>query len=242
MTASAARRALRIAHRGDWRTASENTITAFEAALALRSCDGLEFDVRLSRDRTPVVIHDDTLDRVQGISGQVADLDAAQLAALRVPTLASVLAFVAERRPDAFLDVELKGADHGRRTADTLREACGDSPATTVVSSFEPETLDTMRAWLPRWSRWLNAADGSPATLELARHLGCAGVSLQWSAIREETIRGAGEVGLLVAAWTVRDEATAAALDALGVGVLCVEAEALDGGGEQRLTAVREPE
>ena len=41
-----ARRTLRLAHRGDWRRAPENTLAAFLAALAVPGCDGLEFDVR----------------------------------------------------------------------------------------------------------------------------------------------------------------------------------------------------
>ena len=58
--------ALRLAHRGDWRRAPENTIAAFLAALDVPGCDGLEFDVRAAADGVPVVIHDDTLARVQG--------------------------------------------------------------------------------------------------------------------------------------------------------------------------------
>ena len=66
--------ALRLAHRGDWRRAPENTIAAFRAALAVPGCDGLEFDVRSARNGIPVVIHDETLDRVQRVPGRVATM------------------------------------------------------------------------------------------------------------------------------------------------------------------------
>src|SRR4029079_14055978 len=56
----------RLSHRGDWRQATENTIAAFLAAMAIPACDGLELDVRLSADGVPVVIHDETLTRAQG--------------------------------------------------------------------------------------------------------------------------------------------------------------------------------
>jgi glycerophosphoryl diester phosphodiesterase len=52
---------LRLAHRGDWRRAPENTLEAFRAALAIPACDGLEFDVRAAADGVPVVCHDETL-------------------------------------------------------------------------------------------------------------------------------------------------------------------------------------
>ena len=58
----------------------------------------------------PVVIHDETLDRVQGVARRVADLGPDELAAHGVPTLEEVLAAIPRR---AFLDVELKG-DPGR--------------------------------------------------------------------------------------------------------------------------------
>ena len=53
----------------------------FLAAMAKPSCDGLEFDVRQSRDGVPVLIHDATLQRVQGRPEAVADLSAAELEA-----------------------------------------------------------------------------------------------------------------------------------------------------------------
>src|SRR6266540_2630058 len=44
---------LRLAHRGDWRRAPENTIPALLAGLKVPGCDGLEFDVRLSAVGVP---------------------------------------------------------------------------------------------------------------------------------------------------------------------------------------------
>jgi glycerophosphoryl diester phosphodiesterase len=49
-----------IGHRGAAAVAPENTLASFEAAIRV-GADGVEFDVRLSRDGVPVVIHDETL-------------------------------------------------------------------------------------------------------------------------------------------------------------------------------------
>jgi glycerophosphoryl diester phosphodiesterase len=102
------------------------------AALAVPGCDGLEFDVRLSRDGIPVVLHDATLERVQGRPERAPELTAAELGALGVPTLAAVLAAVP---PPAFLDVELK-EDLGEAVVDVLRSARGSDLADAAVSSF----------------------------------------------------------------------------------------------------------
>jgi glycerophosphoryl diester phosphodiesterase len=76
-----------IAHRGASAVAPENTIAAFEAAIAA-GADGIEFDVRLASDGVPVVIHDDTLFRTHGVRRRVADMPCDELNEFDVPSLA----------------------------------------------------------------------------------------------------------------------------------------------------------
>ncbi len=219
-------RPLRLAHRGDWRVAPENTLEALLAATRIPGCDGVEFDVRLSADGIPVILHDATLSRVQRHPGRADELPAAVLATLGVPSLAAVLEALP---PGSFLDVELKGDDHGGVTADVLRPARGESGERAVISSFEPATLAAMADRLPGWVRWLNTEDLSAATMSLALGLGCTGVSVSWGALTPASIREARDAGLDVAAWTVRRRATFDRLGRLGVVACCVEAAALDG-------------
>ena len=65
-----------IAHRGNSAHAPENTLLSFDQALTL-GAHALEFDVRLTRDGVPVVIHDETWERTTGNSEAVADTDLA---------------------------------------------------------------------------------------------------------------------------------------------------------------------
>src|ERR1044071_7478772 len=60
-----------FAHRGNSAHAPENTIEAFDQAVAL-GVDGLELDVRATRDGRIVVIHDPTVDRTTSGAGPVA--------------------------------------------------------------------------------------------------------------------------------------------------------------------------
>ena len=218
-------RALRLAHRGDWRRAPENSLRAFVAALEVANCDGLEFDVRLSRDGVPVCYHDDTLRRVHGDDRRVAAVPVAELEALGVVTLAETLGAVPRR---AFLDVELKG-DHGRAAFDVLVAGRGPGLERAVVSSFEPATLNRIGGLAPTWGRWLNTANADAATIATAVDLGCRGISVEWHVLDRAAIDGARSAGLEVAAWTVRRRPTAARLERLGVVAICVEAAALDG-------------
>ena len=56
-----------VAHRGYSGRYPENTASAFEAAIGA-SADMIELDVCLTKDRIPVVIHDQTLERTTAVS------------------------------------------------------------------------------------------------------------------------------------------------------------------------------
>jgi glycerophosphoryl diester phosphodiesterase len=72
-----------IGHRGASALAPENSLAAFRRAIA-DGADGIEFDVRLSRDRVPVVIHDATLERTGLVRRKVGELTAAELQSTRI--------------------------------------------------------------------------------------------------------------------------------------------------------------
>jgi glycerophosphoryl diester phosphodiesterase len=216
---------LRLAHRGDWRRAPENTLPALRAALGIPGCDGVEFDVRAAADGTPVLLHDATLLRVQHRATRVDRVLPEELARDGIPTLAEVLAALPA---NAFLDVELKG-DPGPAVVEVLEAGRGADLANAVVSSFEPETLERVRAERPGWPCWLNARDLAASTVATAVGLGCRGISARWPAIDARAMARAFEAGLEVAAWTVRDTATLERVAALGVVAVCVEGAALDG-------------
>lgn len=218
-------RALRLAHRGDWRGAPENSLAAMTAALAIPACDGIEFDVRGSADGVPVLLHDATLARVQGLDANVRDLTAGELARHGVPTLAEVLALVGA---EPFLDVELKG-EPVPAVVGVLQAARGPHLEHAVVSSFEAGTLAWLGEQRPAWPRWLNAMSLAAPWIATARELGCAGISAAWSGIDEPGLARAGAAGLEVAAWTIRDLETYRSLEALGVIAICAEGDALDG-------------
>jgi glycerophosphoryl diester phosphodiesterase len=70
-----------IAHRGNSMHAPEDTMESLRQGMAL-GADGLEFDVRLSADGVPVLMHDPTLDRTTDGTGPVAARTLAELRTL----------------------------------------------------------------------------------------------------------------------------------------------------------------
>jgi glycerophosphoryl diester phosphodiesterase len=125
-------RPLLLGHRGARaeKTISENTLAAFDLALA-SGCDGFEFDVRLTTDGQAVICHDPS---IRG--HEIARSSAEQLA---LPLLREVLT---RYQGIAFLDIELKAPGLERVTRDLLKEL---APVRGfVVSSFLPEVLETI--------------------------------------------------------------------------------------------------
>lgn len=94
-----------VAHRGASAIHPENTLASFDAAIAVGS-PFVEFDVRLSADGVPVVVHDPDLDRTTDGTGPVGARTLAELRALNagtadapqaIPVLAELLAHLSGR-------------------------------------------------------------------------------------------------------------------------------------------------
>ncbi|MCA1584247.1 MAG: glycerophosphodiester phosphodiesterase [Acidobacteria bacterium] len=162
-----------FAHRGGARLRPENTLVAFEHAVAL-GADGLECDVHLSRDGVPVVIHDATLERTTDARGPVAAMAAAELArvdagyyfdagggyafrgrGIGVPTLDEML----RRFDTARVIVEMKGSTPtlARAVVDTVRNA--DAAERVCVGSFHEGALDVVRALAPELATSASASE-----------------------------------------------------------------------------------
>jgi glycerophosphoryl diester phosphodiesterase len=161
-----------FAHRGASAHAPENTLAAFELALA-ESADAIELDVKLSADGHVVVIHDGTIDRTTGAHGRVKDLSLADLRTLdsgsffsekfkneKIPTLEEVFESVGKR---TFINVELTNyntpRDHLVESVCTLvkKFALQDS---VMFSSFFALNLSKARGVLPEVPRGLLAFNG----------------------------------------------------------------------------------
>ena len=72
-----------IGHRGASAVAPENTLAAFRRAISDGS-NGVEFDVRITADGVPVVIHDPTLRRTGAAPGAIEQMTASQLSQVDV--------------------------------------------------------------------------------------------------------------------------------------------------------------
>lgn len=156
-----------FAHRGGGTQAPENTLEAF--AIAARHACGVEFDVMLSADGTPHLMHNETLERTTDGHGRLAEHSDATLARLdasrgfdafrgvRVPRLAEAAARCRELGLGVNLEIKpARGAEArtGEVVARLARQAWqGTHPP--LLSSFSEAALSAAREAAPELPRGL---------------------------------------------------------------------------------------
>jgi glycerophosphoryl diester phosphodiesterase len=225
-------RVLNIAHQGASAAAPPNTLAAFHKALEL-GADGVEFDVHLSADGVPVVIHDFTVDATTDGSGRVADLTLAELRQLdagatfdpsfagqRIPTLDEVLEAVGDR---LLLNVELKSVglrDDGLEQAVIAQVERRGLDESVLLSSFNPFSLRRVKRIAPHVPVGLLYAPDLPLPL---RRAWLAFVAPHEARHPEHTMVDASTVawarrrGYRIHTWTVDDPDEMRRLIGLGV-------------------------
>lgn len=159
-------------------TFPEETMPAFRHA-ASQPGWVLELDVKLTRDRVPVVFHDPTVDRMTPCTGTVSSFTAADLLArcktdvlgtspdaglptaptaptIPIPTLAEFLAFARESRAPINLEIKNNPGesdfDQTSGFANTVMDvvlASGVPASQMIVQSYWPPNLDVARSRMP---------------------------------------------------------------------------------------------
>ena len=198
-----------IAHRGASADERENTLPAFERAIAV-GADFVELDVQVSSDGALVVFHDVDLDRLTPLRGPLRKRPLAELREHAIPTLDDVLDLTRGR---IGVMAELKSPHLYRRHDVAGRTAALLGPD-DVVLSFSRRALLEARRRRP--------------DLRLLQHVGL-GVSIRaassyaWGVgFWEPRVSGRGiakarTLGLVTTVYTVNEPARMRELDALGV-------------------------
>ncbi|MCY7383775.1 MAG: glycerophosphodiester phosphodiesterase [Microcoleus sp. CAN_BIN18] len=223
-----------IAHRGFSSIAPENTLAAFELAIA-RGASSIEFDIQLSADSVPVIFHDSTLDRITGVSGKVREQNLSQLQTLnagkwfsdefsdeKIPTLKEALGILKNVDKFLYFDVKPHCEWSDAEVADFvntlnergIKEKC-------VITSFSDKFLEQVR--------WL---DGDLAIGQIVANLeayktqlsqavanGDNLISSQYRVLLENPalIQESRSQGVDIVAWTVDDRADMQKLIDLGI-------------------------
>jgi glycerophosphoryl diester phosphodiesterase len=211
---------LKIGHRGAAGEAPENTLISFELAWR-QGMTGIEFDVQLSSDEVPVVIHDARLTRTTSGGGWVWEhrasvlrrLDAGswfnrrhrlrareRYAGARIPLLAEALQWVKSRQCLAFVEIKDYRPGAAAKIFQTIERA-GARDLVRVIS-FDLPSLQQVRQ-LSEDARLGLDFSGRLLPVRRALALGAETLLPHWAIASRGLIRRAHRAGLQVVPWTV---------------------------------------
>lgn len=205
---------INYAHRGASAYAPENTMSAFRLGVEL-GANGIETDIRKTRDGVAVLVHDAGLLRLAGVDKAVADLTYDELAGIqikspaggpsdRIPTLEEFLSFV--KGTTAVIALEIK-ADGLEKTVISALEA-HDLADRCVVTSFELEYIERVKALDPTQKIGLLTDDVNDGTVAALKRIGAFQICPKACLLTPELVRALHEEGFSVRAWGVKDEET----------------------------------
>ncbi len=152
-----------VAHRGYSGRYPENTVSAFEAAIEA-GADMIELDVCLTKDRVPVVIHDQTLERTTDGHGLVSEVTLSELKKLdagswfspefkgeSIPTLEEILLQI---RGKILVNIEIKPESYESAGPDDAieKQICimvekFGMAESVLISSFEHSFFPRIKLW-----------------------------------------------------------------------------------------------
>lgn len=203
-----------IAHRGASEDAPENTLPAFELAVA-GGCAALETDVRRTLDGQLVLMHDPRVDRTTDGSGLVADmtwpelrrLDAGgwkhpRFAGTRVPLLSEFLERYAGR---VHVALELKAEDAIEGIARQLVDSRVGTEGFTFTS-FELEHLERLKELLPDAACGYLTRDWQRSLIDTLREQGIRQVCPRADALSRAEVDAWRAEGFSIRAWRVRTD------------------------------------
>lgn len=234
-----------LGHRGASAIAPENTLAAFSRAIQ-DGADGIEFDVRLSRDRVPVVIHDATLKRTGLTCGVVRELTSQELQRVdvgswfyskgvsysgeKLPSLARVFDLFASNSGLLYIELKCESDEGPALAAEVVKLVRGskiqqrvvvesfDLPAIAEVKRIEGE-IRTAALFEPKLSRPISTIRRLKM-IDVARRHEADEIALHHTLASPRVVEKARRDGLEVVVWTVDDREWIGRARAVGIKAL----------------------
>ena len=141
-----------IAHRGFSASYPENTLLAFKKAIEI-GVDGIETDLRLSRDDKAIIFHDDNLKRITGIDNLPEALSVDELKELNagdgesIPTLVDLLQ-LANKQVTLILEIKYNPSTY-KKLCEVIEQDINDKLDWVEVSCFEDKVLEYIHSLNP---------------------------------------------------------------------------------------------
>ncbi|ASQ46489.1 glycerophosphodiester phosphodiesterase [Legionella clemsonensis] len=221
-----------IGHRGASAYAPENTLAAFDKALAL-GCRYLEFDVMVSADGEPFVFHDETLKRTTNGQGEIGLVTAEYLQSLdagrwfsrryrgeKIPHFREALEWLTFSDVQANIEIKPYPGTTEQTTVAVLsyiNRYWPQNKPLPLISSFDLAALTLCRSLAPEMPLGLLLDQWDKNWLQKAKDLLCYSIHYNKRALTAARVREIKEQGYLVLVYTVNRRRQAKKLFEWGV-------------------------
>lgn len=229
-----------IAHRGGGTLAPENTIAAMQCGLDF-GYRAVEFDVMLSMDGVPVLMHDPLFGRTVriGEAGGVATTNAAELLQMdagswysesfigeKVPGYAQVVQFC--QLHGIWMNVEIKPvpgyeAETGRVVAQVTQALQVPGAHLPLFSSFSFDALMAARQQAPEIPRGYLLDEITPDWLSSLQQLDAVALHTNHKHLTPELAQQVKQAGYGLLCYTVNTQERAAEIRSWGVDAFCTD-------------------
>ena len=215
-----------IAHRGGSFLAPENTLAAYNNAVALKA-DYLELDILISSDDSLMIMHDNTVDRTTNGTGTVSSMTYAQLRALdagskfnvsfageKIPTFSEVLEVAKNSANNIGIVAEIKSTDPTAVSKTVAMIQKYGMQSKVIVSSFDIAQITSVKS-LDATIRVQLFATATNAIIDQVK-----GINGEWigsSVGTQPLIDYAHSQGVLFNIWTINSASQMTSYIALGV-------------------------
>jgi len=242
-----------ISHRGLCKTKisgfrkGENTIESFELGIKklekLGYSKAIEFDIRLTKDNIPVVIHDSTIDRTTNGCGRVRDYSLIEIQNFdagygrKIPSLSEVLDYF--KNENITFNIELKEKNITNIIEQIIYKY--NTQKKVIISAFDEDDVDEpteYKKYCSCWSDLFSIQQKFPIALpitnkklkkmgvlnyiEIAKNNKAYAIHPEATSVDEKLVKLAHDAGLKVNVWTINDAKIYDRFSKYGVdGVFC---------------------
>lgn len=198
------------AHRGASTYAPENTFLAFYTGIYM-GANGIETDVKMTKDGVLVLFHDSTVTRLTGAEGSVSDYTLEELKQFTFEKNGltdKIVVFEDFLKQFAFRDItfaiEIKQAGIETEIADMLRKYHMERK--TVVTSFMPDSIRVIKQYAPDLHIGLLCKEVTDDTIHFLKQIGAEEICPNATDVTSESVAMWHREGFNVRAWGIKNE------------------------------------
>lgn len=207
-----------FAHRGASMYTPENTMPAFDLAYQL-GAEGIEIDIHLTKDRIPVLIHDETVNRTTNGVGYIKDFTFKQLQNLDAgswfdkefsdTTIISLEEFLIWSKPKPLeLNIELKNNHIDYKNLESIvYEMLRHYQLIdrSIISTFSIKSLQRMQKLNLAIEKALLTSRGHRNLIKRSMDLGVHALHIEYGALKAKLVEQAHQENIALRAYTVND-------------------------------------